>query len=209
MDQTASPIWRFDPAARMARRDTTVHVIGMNSATSPITIQTAPALGGVMTYLVSVSPDLLPPVSPRELELAWEAARSAAIAETGGPALLFRFLRGKDEAPLDMTLTDNDARCWAEAVDAARGLNTPAGMSLCLRLLALIDLIARERWAAGHVALRRDGAEIDAALLRAAAELALNREARFDAAKLRARLSRNPLLKSMVPRESTNPTSRP
>lgn len=162
-----------------------------------------------MTYLVNAPPERLPPVTPRDLELAWEAARAAALAETGGPALLFRFLRGEDETPLDMALTDNDARCWAEAVDASRGLDTPAGMSLCLRLLALIDLLARERWASGHVSLRRDGAEIDAALLRAAAELALNREARFDAAKLHARLSRNPALASMVPPESSNPTPRP
>ena len=162
-----------------------------------------------MTYLVSAPPERLPPVSPRELELAWDAARSAAIAETGGPALLFRFLRGEGETPLDMALTDSDARCWAEAVDAARGLHNPAGMSLCLRLLGLIDLLARERWAAAHVALRRDGAEIDAALLRAAAEQALNREARFDAAKLRVRLSRNLSLASMVPPESSTPPPRP
>ena len=170
---------------------------------TPITIKTSPTKGGVMTYLVSAPPEDLPQVLPRDLERAWFAARSAAIAANDGPALMFRFLRPDGEMPTDLALTDGDARCWAEAVDAARGLDTVAGLSICLRLLALIDLLARERWASGHIMIRRDGAEIDEALLRAAAEITLNREARFDGQVMRARLSRNLPRQSMVPPDST------
>ena len=143
----------------------------------------------MVTYLVTAPPEALPAVLPRDLDRAWHHARAAAIADTAGPALLFRFLRGDDEAPTDLALTDSDARCWAEAVDAANGLDTVAGLSVCLRLLALIDLLARERWAAGLIAINRDGAEISAELLREAASAALNREARFDAAQMQQRLS--------------------
>ena len=64
------------------------------------------------------------------------------------------------------------------------------GLSICLRLLALIDMLARERWAAGLIAINRDGAEIDGELLRAAATVPLTHEARFDATAIRSQLSR-------------------
>jgi hypothetical protein len=65
-------------------------------------------------------------------------------------------------------------------------MHTSYGLSLCLRLLALVDLLARERWAAALLTVTRGGAELDPALLRAAAIAPLNREARFDETKFRA-----------------------
>ena len=59
-------------------------------------------------------------------------------------------------------------------------------MSLCLRLLALVDLLARERWTAPLFRLTRAGSELDPTLLRVAAVAPLNHEARFDETPFRA-----------------------
>ena len=53
-----------------------------------------------------------------------------------------------------------DARCWAGAVDRTVGLGTSYGLALCLRLLALVDLLARARWAIPLFRLERDGADL-------------------------------------------------
>ncbi len=148
-------------------------------------VQVAETQDGIVTYLVADAPEALPPVLPRDLERAWHQAREAAIAARDGPPRLFRFRREGDEFT-DLALTDTDARCWAAAVDAARGLDNLPGLSVCLRLLALVELMTRARWVADHVALRPDGAEIDTALLRAAASVPLTREAIFDESSLRA-----------------------
>lgn len=151
-------------------------------------VQVAQASNGVVTYLVSEAPETLPPVSARELERAWHLAREAAIAEQDGPTRLFRFHRTPDDVT-DLALTDADARCWAAAVDAARGLDNLPGLSVCLRLLALVDLMARARWASKRMVLHPDGAEIDVALLRAAGTAPLTREARFDESLLHAQFN--------------------
>jgi hypothetical protein len=80
-------------------------------------------------------------------------------------------------------------------------MGTNYGLSLCLRLLALVDLLARASWAAALVELRRDGAEIAPAVLAAAATLPLTHEARFDEIDFRARVGQNPL-----PRRLNQPT---
>lgn len=152
-------------------------------------VRVAETSDGVVTYLVVGPPEALPPVPPRELERAWYDARAAAIAEQDGPARLFRF-RIDAQIYTDLALMDADARCWAAAVDAARGIDNLPGLSVCLRLLALVDLLTRARWVAEWVALLPDGAEIDPALLRAASTMPLNREARFDENTLRAQISR-------------------
>ena len=143
---------------------------------------------GAITYLVGMPPEALPPVRGRDLAAAWDAARAGAAAEAWGAPRLFRFRR-PDDSVTDLALADPDASCWAAAVDRTVGLGTAIGLSLCLRLLALVDLLARARWAAPLVALRRDGAEIDPALLHAAATLPLTREARFDEIHVRASLA--------------------
>ncbi len=182
----------------MVKQQAIHHVEGMNrdgkAGTGSDRVRVAETKDGIVTYLVSQPPEALPPVAPRDLERAWHHARDAAIAEHSGPARMFRFHRGGGEVT-DLALTDVDARCWAHGVDAAHGIDTISGLSLCLRLLALVDLLARVGWTRAFVALRPDGAEIGAALLRAAANTPLNREARFDESSLQAQLSRGKDLK--------------
>jgi hypothetical protein len=158
-------------------------------AQTQASVRVAVADNGVVTYLVDSQPESLPPVRRRDIAAAWEAARSAAHAEAWGSARLFRF-RHADGTVTDLALADADACCWAGAVDRTTGMHTSYGLSLCLRLLALVDLLAREAWAAALVRLSRDGAELDPALLHAAATAPLNREARFDEIRFRALLPR-------------------
>lgn len=155
-------------------------------------IQVRAAADGTLTYLVDIVPEALPPVRLRDLSAAWDAARGAAIAQQWGPPRLFRFRRGAAE-PTDLALADADACCWAAAVDRTQGTATPYGMSVCLRLLALVDLLAQARWAAPMVALERDGARLQTPLLAAAARLPLTAEARFDQTGFRTELLGNAL----------------
>ena len=89
---------------------------------------------------------------------------------------------------MTLRLADRDALCWAGAVERVVGMGTSYGLSLCLRLLALVDLLAHARWAAGLFSLRRGQAELSPALLGAAAAAPLTAEARFDECRLRATL---------------------
>jgi hypothetical protein len=143
---------------------------------------------GTLTYLVDRPPGALPAVRGRDLAAAWDAARDAAQGAAWGDARRFRF-RQPDGGLIELALQDRDARCWAGAVEMTAGLQTLYGLSLCLRLLALVDLLARARWADGLRELRRDGVELHPALLRAAAAAELTNEARFDETSLRAGLS--------------------
>jgi hypothetical protein len=144
---------------------------------------------GSLTYFVELPPEDLPPVHRRDLERAWYAARDAALAERWGVARFFRFQR-PDGTYGDLALGDRDACCWAGAVDGTVGLRNFYGLSVCLRLLALVDLLARVRWADSLCLLRRDGAELHPSLLRAAASAPLTAEARFDESGFRNRLAR-------------------
>ena len=152
-------------------------------------IRVGAARDGSLTYLVDLPPEALPPVTRRDLERAWYAARRAALAEQWGAVRVFRFARS-DGSHSDLVLADRDASCWAAALDAIYGIGTRQGLSLCLRLLALIDLLAQSPWAVPLVRLARDGAEPDPALLHAAATEPLTHEARFDQAGFRTRLAR-------------------
>ncbi len=153
----------------------------------PIHIRGGP--GGSITYLVDLPPEALPTVYKRDLELAWDAARDAALADHWGLVRAFRFNR-PDGSHTDLALADRDASCWVGAVDRTVGLATTRGLSLCLRLLALVDLLARAPWARPLFRLARDGAELHPALLRAAASQPLTHDARFDEAGFRMRLAR-------------------
>ncbi len=148
--------------------------------------------GGRLTYLVPGAPDQLPPVRGRELQAAWDAARAAATdanADWGRLAVVraFRF-RCPDGAPTDLLLADPDACAWAGAVDRRQGLTTRTGLSLCLRLLGLVELIARARWTEAFCAFRPDGAELHPALLDAAGRLPLTADGLLDETGLRATL---------------------
>ncbi len=142
-----------------------------------------------MTYVVDLAPEELPRVRGRDLERAWYAAREAAIASDWGVTRGFRFRRA-DGSVVDLALADRDAACWAGAVDGTVGLSSSYGLSVCLRLLALVDLLARAAWAAPFCRLARDGAELDGTLLRAAATAPLNSDLRFEETPFRARLDR-------------------
>jgi hypothetical protein len=142
-----------------------------------------------LTYFVALPPEDLPPVHGRDLERAWNAARDAALAERWSVARFFRFQR-PDGSYGDLVLADRDACCWAGAVDGTVGLRNSYGLSVCLRLLALVDLLARVRWADSLCRLQRDGADLHPSLLRAAASAPLTAEARFDESGFRSRLAR-------------------
>jgi hypothetical protein len=152
------------------------------------TIRVGTGPDGSVTYLVDLPPESLPSVRGRDLERAWYAARGAALEQHWGAVRGFRFNR-PDGTHTDLALADRDARCWAGAVDRTVGIGSNHGMSLCLRLLALIDLLASATWARPLFHLARDGAELHPALLRAAATQPLTPEARFDENGFRARLA--------------------
>lgn len=151
-------------------------------------IQVASTDAGVLTYLVDQPPERLPPVSDRDLRRAWDAARQAAADTAWGAARLFRFQR-PDGSTTDLALADPDACCWAGAIDATSGIANGYGLSLCLRLLGLVDLLGRAPWTRGLFTLGRDGTDLHPALLRAVATTPLTAEARLDEARLRGELA--------------------
>lgn len=154
----------------------------------PVRVGTSP--DGATTYQVNMPAEHLPPVRGRDLEHAWYAARHAALNERWGAFRGFRFMR-PDGTHTELALADRDACCWVGAVDLAFGIGNPHGLSVCLRLLALIDLLARSSWVRPLVHLARDGADLHPALLRIAAIHPLTEHGRFDETGFRAHLSRH------------------
>ncbi|HQT60608.1 MAG TPA: hypothetical protein PLV07_05790 [Acidiphilium sp.] len=146
-------------------------------------IPRAVAADGTELHLVPLSPPRLPRVQKRDLEQAWEAAHSAARAGAEGPRRGFRFAGGPD-----VVLRDRDARVWASSVDRIADLSTAHGISVCLRLLGLVALLAQGGWAARFVRLDQGSAELDGALLGAAARTVLTDTGALDENALRAQL---------------------
>jgi hypothetical protein len=159
---------------------------------------------GSLTYQVSMPPEVLPPVRGRDLEQAWYAARNAALDQRWGVVRGFRFAR-PDGSHTELALADRDACCWVAGVDLAFGIGNAHGLSVCLRLLALIDLLAHASWARPMLHIARDGAEMHPALLRIAAIHPLTEHGRFDETGFRTRLSRH-VLGARI--ESTDAASR-
>lgn len=156
-----------------------------NAPVAPIRV-VRDAHGG-LTYLVDALPEDLPAVRKRDVELAWDSAHRAAQGGRWGTLRGFRFQRvGSETPPRDLLLADIHAAAWAEAVDSMIGLRSLYGLSLCLRLLALVDLLAHARWADGLYRMHRGEAEMDVRLLRLAATARLTPQAGFDAAGFRA-----------------------
>lgn len=162
---------------------------------APPLIQISHMPDGAVTYLVAMPVEALPPVRGRDIAAAWDAARDAATDALWGAARLFRFRRA-DGATLDLVLDDEDARCWAGAVDQTTGMQTSYGLSVCLRLLALVALMARAPWLGGLYRLSRAGVQLDPALLRAAAVAELTADAQFDETRFRRHLA---ILSAPVP----------
>lgn len=142
---------------------------------------------GGLLYLVDVPPEAMPAVHGADLARAWQAARAAAAAAQWGAdrALLFRRSGG---ALARLSLADAEARCWAGAVDRLVGLDHVYGLALCLRLLALVDLLARARWLSGLYDLEGGAADLHPALLGAAATCRLDSDARLVEGEVRERL---------------------
>lgn len=152
-------------------------------------IRVAEAPDGALTYAIPLPPEALPGVPPNELLKAWHLAHRAAALEQWGPRRVLVFPRPGGETA-EIAITDPDAGCWAEAIDRAAGLDTLPGLALCLRLLALVEVLTRAPALAAHFAITADGIELHPALLGAAARLPLDAAARFDESKLSGLLSR-------------------
>ncbi len=159
----------------------------MEPSEHPASVHVGVGPDGSLTYLVDRPPEALPSVLGRDLERVWYAARDAALSQRWSAPRWFRFRR-PDGSCTDFALADADANCWAGAVDVTVGLGSSYGLSTCLRLLALIDLLARARWTDPFCRLARDGAELHPTLLRAAATSPLTPEGQFDEATFRGRL---------------------
>lgn len=153
------------------------------------TIRVAEDASGALAYAVPCPPERLPAVRPEALLAAWDAARAGAAAGRWGPHRTLLFAR-EDAEPTVLSIADRDARCWAEAVDRGADLGTLTGLALCLRLLALVEVMGRAAWLAGMFDVTPQGVELHPALLRAAAAMPLDPAARFDAEALRRLLSR-------------------
>ncbi|WP_187829929.1 hypothetical protein [Siccirubricoccus phaeus] len=152
-------------------------------------IHLAEAPDGALTYDIPLPPEALPPVRPEELLEAWHLARRAAALRQWGPRRVLLFPRPGGETT-EFAITDRDAGCWAEAIDRAAGLETIGGLALCLRLLALVELLTRAPSLAALFEVTAEGIELHPSLLAAAAALPLDAAARFDESRLRGLLSR-------------------
>jgi hypothetical protein len=153
--------------------------------TPPITLRKA--ADGTLVYLVEIPPEAMPSVRVRDLAQAWDQARDAARARAWGAPRSLRFQR-EDGTYTHLALADRDAICWAGAVDRSVGLTNSYGLSLCLRFLALVNLLARAPWAAPLLALQPGGARLHPGLLRLAATVTLTSEALFDERRFHAEL---------------------
>ncbi len=156
------------------------------------TVQVAAASDGATIYRLGIPPEGLPAVRGRDLAEAWDAAREAARKAEWGAETRFRFDR-VDGSVTELALSDRDARCWAAAVEQVAALRTSYGVSLCLRLLALVDLLARAPWAVRLLTFEAGRVRLHPALLRLAAATPLSAEARFDEARFQKSLASLPI----------------
>ncbi len=150
-----------------------------------LSVRTATGPGGEVLHVLDAPAPALPAVTKRDIEQAWEAAR--AVRGAIPPARGFRFTRSAGP-PVELLLRDRDAAAWAAAVDGIADLSTPRGVSLCLRLLGLVELMGRAAWVRAWFRLDRAGAEIAPALMQAAALSPLTESGGFDEGALRALL---------------------
>jgi hypothetical protein len=140
---------------------------------------------GEVLHVLAMPPQALPAVTKRDVELAWEAAQAGTARRP--PPRGFRFTP-PEGASVQLMLNDHDAAAWAVAVDKVADISTAYGISLCLRLLALVELMSRAVWLRPWFSLGRGGMDMHPALLQAAALLPLNDAAGFDESGLHALL---------------------
>ena len=135
-------------------------------------IEVAATPDGAPACRIVPPPGGLPAVRGPDLKAAGRAGRGSARA--------FRFRRADG--------------CWTGAVhgavhgavDKAVGMQTGFGLSVGLRLLAPVDLLARAGWLRRLVELDAGGAQLHPASLRLAAAARLTDEATFDETGFRA-----------------------
>jgi hypothetical protein len=154
----------------------------------PRSIRVARTEAGAIAYIVPVSPERLPVVSPGDLLCAWNVARHGAVQRQWGAPRFLRFSQGSGKEPTEIAIADPDAGAWAEAIDRAFGLDTLTGLSLCLRLLALVEVLTRAARLEPFFDVTPAGVDLHPSLLAAAAALPLDPAARFDEAVLMERL---------------------
>jgi hypothetical protein len=146
-------------------------------------IRSAEGPGGGLLLVVSAPASALPCVTKRDMEQAWEVAQAGGVAAVGVARIKF-----VAEPPVELVLEDRDAAAWVAALERRIGLSTAYGVSVCLRLLALVSVMAQAGWARDWFALAHGGAEIRPELLQAAALAPLNEAGGFDETALRALL---------------------
>ncbi|HQT45926.1 MAG: hypothetical protein B7X08_02885 [Acidocella sp. 20-63-7] len=139
---------------------------------------------GAVLHRVGALPSAMPGVTRRDLEAAWEAARALPASP---PLRCFQFV-SPSGPPVELVLEDKDAAAWAEAVERSAGLESAHGVSVCLRLLALVALMAQGGWVREWFLLTRGGIDIRPELFAAAARTSLTDSASFDETALRALL---------------------
>ena len=154
----------------------------------PRTIRVAQTETGALAYFVPVPPESLPAVAPGDLLRAWNVARHGAVQRQWGSPRFLRFARRGETDPTEIAIADPDAGAWTEAIDRAFGLDTLTGLSLCLRLLALVEVLARAARLEPFFDVTPAGVDLHPSLLAAAAALPLDQEARFDETTLIERL---------------------
>ncbi len=158
-------------------------------------IRTEYGPSGEILHLVPHLPGALPAVTKRDLERAWDVAREAALSPAAkcgaAPAHGFRF-SPPAAPPLDLVLHDQDAASWAGAIDRLADLSTAHGVSLFLRLLALVELMGSAAWSRAWFQFSRGGVKFHPALLQAAALTPLTETGGFAETALRALLPAQP-----------------
>lgn len=171
----------------------------------PRTIRVARTEAGAIAYLVPVPPDSLPPVSPGDLLRAWTVARRGAVRRQWGAPRFLRFAQPGGREPTEIAIADPDAGAWTEAIERAFGLETLTGLSLCLRLLALVEVLTRAAQLEPFFDVTPAGVDLHPSLLAAAAALPLDAAARFDEAALLKRLSFRMLPDNGAPSPARHP----
>lgn len=130
----------------------------------------------------------LPSVRSIDLNSAWQTASEASEAtfdrgESSPEGVLFHTETGDI---IDFEFDDYDALCWAAAIHHTFDLTTIRGLSLCFRMLALYQLMAKQNWARPLFTFdRRKNLKIDKALLSAAAITPLLENGTFDGETIR------------------------
>lgn len=130
----------------------------------------------------------LPPVRSTDLQAAWETASIASennlkTTENDPDGVIFET---KLRQPIDFEFDDYDALCWATAIHRSYDLTTLRGLSLCFRMLALYQLMAKNAWSRGLFSFDRSNTlKIDKGLLAAAAVTNLGEDGAFDAEEIR------------------------